>query len=396
LYSIALREKLIFKEILNLRKIKRKILFLIPSLRGGGAERTLINLLHKIDYERYDIDLIVVSKFGQYLNEVPGEVNVRYLYKNNLWVRILGLLHRRFNLDWFFRQKMAAVEKSYDVAISFLDSNYTDLLFYIDSIEKRVVFIHGSYLSHSNYHKFYKNPSYRKKMMVNRYSKLDGIYFVSEDSMYDFIKLFGEFPKMEVIYNMIDRESVLRKSQLDTNLENDGTFTFMAAGSLLPIKGFDRLIRASDIVKKNGYHFKLIIAGSGSEENKLKKLISELNLGDTVKLLGFVKNPYPLMKNCDVFVMSSISEALPTVLCEAMILGVPTLVTNCSGCRGLVEDGKYGLMAEQNDQDYANKMMLFMDDARLLAKYSEKSLQRAELFDDERILQRYYEVFDQT
>jgi len=375
---------------------KRKILFLIPSLRGGGAERTLINLLHKVDYDRYDIDLIVVSKFGRYLNEVPEEVNVSYLFDNNFWVRILGFLYRRFNIEWFFKQKMTAVDKHYDVAISFLDSNYTDLLFYIDSVDKRVAFVHGSYLSHTNYQKFYKYPDYRKKMMVKRYSRLDGIYFVSHDSMSDFIELFGEFPNMDVVYNMIDRESVLQKSRMDVNHRGESKFTFMAAGSLLPIKGFDRLIRAARIVRDNGYNFEVLIAGSGPEEKNLKRLISELSLGDTVKLLGFVKNPYPSMKNSDVFVMSSVSEALPTVLCEAMILGVPTLVTNCSGCRGLVEDGQYGLIAEQNDQDYANKMMLFMDDPRLLEKYAEKSLERAKLFDDQRILQRYYEIFDQV
>jgi glycosyltransferase involved in cell wall biosynthesis len=374
---------------------KRKILFLIPSLRGGGAERTLINLLHKVDYNRYDIDLIVVSKLGPYIHEVPEEVEVTYLFRNNFLVRVLGYLHRTFNIEWFFRKKMAVVDKSYDVGISFLDSNYTDLLFFTDSIEKRVSFIHGSYLSHSNYDRFYKHDYYRNKMQEKRFSKLDGIYFVSHDSMSDFVELFGEFPEMGVVYNMIDREGVLRKSR-SSGTPTDDTFTFMAAGSLIPIKGFDRLIRAAGIARNKGYNFKVLIAGSGPEEKSLNQLIHNLKLEETIKLLGFVKNPYPLMKSSDVFVMSSVSEALPTVLCEAMILGVPTLVTNCSGCRGLVEGGEYGLMAEQDDHDYADKMMLLMDDSRLLEEYAEKSLQRAVLFDDERILQRYYEIFDST
>ena len=375
---------------------KRKILFLIPSLRGGGAERTLINLLHKVDYNRYEIDLIVVSKFGVYIHEVPEEVEVTYLFRNNFLVRVLGYLQRTYNMEWFFRKKMANIDKAYDVGISFLDSNFTDLLFFTDSIEKRVSFIHGSYLSHTNYERFYKYDHYRKKMLVNRFSKLDGIYFVSHDSMSDFIELFGEFPEMGVVHNMIDREGVMRKSRLSAGLPAESSFTFMAAGSLIPIKGFDRLIRAAAIARDKGYSFRVQIAGSGPEEKSLKRLIHELNLEETVKLLGFVKNPYPLMKSSDVFVMSSVSEALPTVLCEAMILGVPTLVTNCSGCRGLVEGGVYGLMAEQDDRDYADKMMLLMDDSRLLEEYAEKSLKRGGLFDDERILQTYYDIFDNT
>jgi glycosyltransferase involved in cell wall biosynthesis len=128
----------------------------------------------------------------------------------------------------------------------------------------------------------------------------------------------------------------------------------------------------------------------------LKRLIHDLSLEEIVKLHGFVKNPYPLMKSSDVFVMSSVSEALPTVLCEAMILGVPALVTNCSGCRGLVENGEYGLMADQDDQDYADKMMLLMEESQLREHYAKKSLECAELFDDERILQNYYNIFDQA
>jgi len=375
---------------------KRKILFLIPSLRGGGAERTLINLLHKIDYDYYEVDLVVVSKMGPYINQVPDHVKVIYLFKSNFLVRVLGYIHRSLDIDWFFRRKMAALKKAYHVGISFLDSNYTDLLFYTGTIDTRVAFVHGSYMTHTNYEKLYKFDHYREKIKRNRYSRLDGIYFVSHDSMSDFVELFGEYPEMGVVYNMIDREAVLRKSRLETGPIADGPFTFASAGSLMPIKGFDRLIRAAKIVRDNGYSFKLHIAGSGPEEERLKRMIREFDLDEIIKLHGFVENPYPLMKSSDVFVMSSVSEALPTVLCEAMILGVPSLVTNCSGCRGLVEGGEYGLVAEQDDQDYADKMMLLIDNPALLDHYADKSLQRAELFDDERILQTYYNIFDQT
>lgn len=375
-------------------RAKRKILFLIPSLRGGGAERTLINLLHKVDYDVYEVDLIVLSKLGPYIDQVPEELNVTYLFENNFLVRVLGYMHRSFNIDWLFRKKMAAIDKAYDVGISFLDSNYTDLLFYLDTIDKRVAFVHGSYLTHTNHEKFYKFDHYREKIKKNRYSRLDGIYFVSHDSMSDFVELFGEFPEMGVVYNMIDREAVLRKSRLETGPIADGLFSFTAVGSLMPIKGFDRLIRAAKIVRDNGYSFKLHIAGSGPEEERLKQMINEFGLDETVKLHGFVKNPYPLMKSSDVFVMSSVSEALPTVLCEAMILGVPSLVTNCSGCRGLVEEGQFGMVAEQDDHDLAEKMMNLIDNPRLLDHYSKKSLERAELFDDGRILQSYYNIFE--
>jgi len=318
---------------------KRRILFLMPSLRGGGAERTLINLLQKIDYSRYEIDLAIVSKHGPYLDQVPQQVNVTYMFKNTFVARVLGYLHRTFGYKWFFQKQMERLEKEYDVGISFLDSNFTDLLFYKDNIARRVAFVHSSYRTHDNYERFYKHERYSRKLRENRYSRLDAIYFVSQDSMEEFVEVIGEYPGMDVIYNMIDGETVRKKAAQGPLLLKEDRVSFSAFGSLIPVKGFDRLIRAAALVRDKGYDFSLHIAGSGPEEANLRGLIDELKLGDVVTLHGFLSNPYPLMKQSDLFVMSSLSEALPTVLCEAMILGVPTLVTNCSGCRGLVNSG---------------------------------------------------------
>jgi len=375
-------------------KSKRKILILIPSLRGGGAERTLINLLHKIDYDRYDIDLIVVSKHGHYLEQIPEQVNVTYFFRFHIITRILSFLHRKTGFDWFFRRKMKRLETQYDVGISFLDSTFTNFLFFNDIFDKRVALVHSSYLSHEDYIRSFQNKKYRNKVSANRYSCLDAIYFVSHDSREDFVELFGEFPNTGVVYNLIDAESVIRKSLEPPGFKSESGFIFSAIGSLLPVKGFDRLIRAARIAIDQGYQFELHIAGDGPEKKSLEKLIRQSGLEDTVTLHGFLDNPYPLLKLSDVFVMSSVSEALPTVLCEAMILEKPSLVTNCSGCRGLVESGEYGLMAEQDDNDLAQKMMLYMDSPELLSYYSKKSAERSKLFNDSEILKSYYKIFD--
>ena len=375
-------------------KSKRKILILIPSLRGGGAERTLINLLDKIDYARYDIDLVVVSKHGPYLDQIPEQVNVIYFYRLHIITRFLSFLHRKTGFDWFFRRKMKKLRKQYDVGISFLDSTFTDFLFFTDIFDKRVALVHSSYLSHEDYISSFQNPEYRKKVIAHRYSCLDAIYFVSHDSQNDFIELFGDFPNVGVVYNLIDAESVIRKSLEPPGFKSESGFIFSAIGSLLPVKGFDRLIRAAKIAFDQGYQFELHIAGDGPEKKSLEKLIRQSGLKDIVTLHGFLDNPYPLLKLSDVFVMSSVSEALPTVLCEAMILEKPSLVTNCSGCRGLVESGEYGLMAEQDDNDLAQKMMLYMDSPELLSYYSKKSAERSKLFNDSEILKSYYKIFD--
>ena len=122
------------------------------------------------------------------------------------------------------------------------------------------------------------------------------------------------------------------------------------------------------------------------EENKLKKLIAKFNLSEQIHMLGFIKNPYPYIALSDAFVMPSLSEALPTALCEAMILKKPVIVTDCSGCREIVNNGEFGLIAEQNDSDLAEKMMMLMNDKGLLNHFKIKSMERSSLFNDEKIL----------
>lgn len=374
--------------------MKKKLLFLMPSLVGGGAERTLINLLHKIDYNIYEVDLVSVLNAGVYLNQVPDSVRVITLFNSDFLVRTLAWLQKKYGFVYFFKKRMTRkVKGRYQVGISFLDGNFTDLLFLTDTLERRITWVHGSYKSNLNFARFYEDEKYKAKLKKYRYGKLDGIYFVSDDSMGEFIEVFGNYPEMKVVYNLIDSNEVIKKAKEPYDIVNDA-FQFVALGSLLPVKGFDRLVRAAKIVKDAGLDFNIKIAGVGPEEQKLKKMVSQYDLTSTVVFAGFLKNPYPLLKSADVFVMSSVSEALPTVLCEALILGKPTLVTNCSGCREIINSGEYGLMAEQSDADLAAKMIRYLEEPLLLKTFEKKSLERAEIFDDQRMLTEYYSIFD--
>jgi glycosyltransferase involved in cell wall biosynthesis len=372
----------------------KNILFLMPAMNGGGAERTLLNLLNKINFLNYSIDLVVISNNGVLMKEIPKEVHLITLLNNDFLARLLAYLQKRiglfFVLRWLLKLK---VKKKYDVGISFLDGETTDLLFLIKGLNKKYSWVHSSYQTNDNFARFYKNKEYKKKLTKNRYSKLDGIYFVSNDAKEEFTEVFGKYQNMQVIYNLIDAETVKVKAKQENNISNN-MFTFLALGSLMPVKGFDRLIRASNLVKAKGHEFKVKIIGSGNELTTLQNLIDKFNLNNNVSLLGFKSNPYPELKACDVFIMSSLSEALPTVLCEAMILGKPVLVTKCSGCKELVDNEKYGLLSEQNDEDLADKMIDYIKDQSLKTFYEGQSLIRSKIFDDNVILNEYYKIFN--
>lgn len=373
---------------------KRSLLFIVPSLTGGGAERTLVNLLQKIDHSKYQIDLISILNKGPYLKLIPSEVSLYTSLNNEFLYRFLSFLHRKLMFPLIFKYLLpkSLRKKKYDIAISYLDGNFTDLLFFLNGAKKRYAWVHASYKSNFNFSEYYKNKKRRDHLTKKRYSKLDGIVFVSNEAKKEFIETFGHFKSMRVVYNLINRNEVLKKSEAFEYKKDK--FCIVAAGSLLPVKGFDRLIRATRLVFDQEKNFKVIILGRGPEEARLIKLIRDLGLENIVELKGFQENPYPFMRHSDVFIMSSISEALPTVLCEAMIIGKPTLVTNCSGCREIVDYGKYGLMAEQDDNSLAEKMLDYLASPKKLEYYKNKSLERAKVFDDEAILKNHYEVFD--
>ena len=366
---------------------KTKVLFLIPSLVGGGAERTLINILKNIDYLLFDVHLVVVDYNGIYCKEVPKQVKVVPLFSNTKLVRILSYIQKKTGINKIIVNSfLKKIDTNYDTAISFLDSNFTDLLFEIPNVTKTITWVHSSYKTNNNFYKFYKNESYKKQLIANRYSKLDTIVFVSDDAKTEFNEIFGTFKKMPVIYNFMDEKNIHLKAKCFQVKKESNTIKFIAVGSLFPVKGYDLLILAASKLKETGVKFKIDIYGRGFLKEELSNLIKTHKLENYVELKGFVSNPYPYIKDADVFIMSSKSEAMPMALCEAMILGKPVLVTNCSGCREVVNYGEFGLMSNANMEDLAANVLKLIKDKDTREKLSSKSLERAVLFSDKSIM----------
>ena len=375
--------------------MKRKLLFVIPSLVGGGAENALVKLLHELDYNKYEVSLLVICYHGVYINQIPDEVKVLCMFKSKTIVRGLEFLQKRIGWVWPLKVKFeSVVNDDYDTAISYLDCNFTDLLFYLKKETKKITFVHLSYVSNKNYNKFYKNKNYLEKVRENRYGKLDTIVFVSNDALLEFKKVMGEYQDMRVLYNLFNEEDILKKSKTHVASFNPKIFHFVAVGSLLSVKGYDLLIDASAIVKSSVSNFQVHIVGEGPEEKKLKKRVQDLGLNDIVVFHGYQKNPFTYINNGDVFVMTSVSEALPSVLCEAIIIGKPILITNTAGCRELIDFGKYGVMTERNAKDFAHKMIEFINNKQMLYDYKELSLERKKIFNKKMILEKFHDLID--
>lgn len=367
-----------------------KILFIIPSLEEGGAERVLVNLLGKLDYNRYEVDLCVVENRGIFFNQIPEQVKLITVFDSSLVCKILVNFHIRFNINrlykWIVNRRIPG---NYHVGISFLDSSFTDILFFLDNkISKRIAWVHSSYQTYHNFGKFYQG-AYKDRIIQNRYSKLDHIVFVSNDSKREFESIFGFFNSMQVIYNILDikRIKMLAEVKPESWFRKD-TVNIIALGVLIPVKGYDLLIRAARLLKNDRLNFQINIFGNGYLERELKDLVVNQGLEKEVLLRGYYDNPYPYLKMSDIFVMTSVSEGLPTALCEAMILGLPVLVTDCSGCRELIDHGEYGLMVSKSSEEVYLGLKKLILSEELRAYYSGRSIDRAIVFDDDAILER--------
>lgn len=373
---------------------KKKILIIIPSLGIGGAENVLLNFLRLMDCGRYTVDLFVVLNRGVLFSQIPKEVNLRVLHYNRYVEKLSRILYTKFNSLILYRLFGRKIKGSYDFGLCFLDSAATEYLFHnAATIKKKAAIIQSSYKSWSLIADQIKGAHFKK--MATRYKKLDTIISVSNDAQKEFIEIFGDHPDHRVIYNPINIEKVRKKSlQYPEIILNHGVINFIAVGRLIPVKGYDILLKAAKIVKKNNSNFHLYIVGHGSFEKELKHLALALEVNKLVTFTGYVENIYPLIKQADVYIMPSRSEGLPTALCEALILGKPLIATNVSGCRETIQHGDFGLMPEPNENDIAEAMVKMIQDPELRKKYSLLAQERAIVFEDSAIMKQYYSLFD--
>jgi glycosyltransferase involved in cell wall biosynthesis len=176
---------------------------------------------------------------------------------------------------------------------------------------------------------------------------------VSEDLRQCCLKC-GVSPKRCVlIENAIDTVEFSRrlpveeaKAQLGLH---SGRFVIGSVGRLSAEKGYDVLIRAVDQLIRAGLNIELLIAGEGDEKSRLETLISELGLGQFVRLLGYRADTRELYEALDLYVLSSYREGLPNVLLEAMALEVPVVATRIAGVPRLVRHQETGLLVEPGD-----------------------------------------------
>jgi glycosyltransferase involved in cell wall biosynthesis len=347
-------------------KKRKKILFVIPSLVGGGAERVTLNILKHLDRERFIPHLAMFSYEGEYLTQVPNDVsiyNLNWDLKKKQWINI-------FKLIKILAFKIYSELKP-DIIISSLV--YANLIVIISRkfspIKPPIIITEqNNTLQAQNNFRILK---IKTLWWIKRiYPQADEIIAVSKGVAKDLAKSFGvPKDKIQVIYNGTDLAFIKNAVQEPVDniaLTRGNAPVIIACGRLQYQKNYPLLLEAFAKTLKH-IDSRLLILGQGEDRSSLEELVARLGIRERVVFLGFQKNPYKYLAVSDIFVLSSRWEGAPNVLLEAMACGVPVISTRCHyGPEEIITDGVNGLLVPVGDKDaMADAIIRLLKDKQL-------------------------------
>ena len=336
----------------------KKISYLFPNFFFIGAQRAAAASIRLLVERGYDVNVLVVDSRGSMREELPVGITV-IEFKNSTLFSKIPLL-RIFS--WPFElHRILSIEKP-TVLISICpQTNFTLVLFRI-IFGNNPIFIAEEHQHLSN--AILNDPKdfkflwkYLYYFSLNNYWRLDLIRCVSKASALDFIQNWKVPAELIcTIYPAFDFDRIRLRSKGFLKVEK--VPVICSVGRLTSQKDFSLLIQSFSHVIKF-LPAKLVIAGTGPEEENLNRLINHLNLNDHVKLLGFVDYAESVISSSDLFVLTSIWEGFPATLVEAMVLGTPVVSVNCeSGPSELIENGVNGFLVNTRDPTLIGRALL--------------------------------------
>lgn len=356
--------------------MRKRILFLIPNLKPGGAEKVLVNLVNNLDPEKYDITLQTLFDVGLHKETLKPHIHYRsvfpFLFRGN------NTLFKLFppKLLWTLMAK-----GRYDIAVSYLEGPTSRILSGCkDPNTKKVAWIHIEFKTPKAASVGFHSPIEAAKI----YNGFDHIVAVSKNVKSCFCENLDIATPVSVLYNTNETEQIAEKAQelpQNTAFVTGGIPSVCSVARLMKNKGFDRLLEAHKHLLDEGLHHRIYILGMGDEQRALEQQIQRLGIGDTVILLGFDKNPYAYVARSDLYICSSRREGFSTAVTEALVVGTPVVSTDCSGAKELLgENDEYGLVVENSTEGIYQGLKRMLSDPALLAHYKEKAKERGSFF----------------
>lgn len=362
----------------------KKILFIMHNLGFGGAERSLVNLLHELPENQYAVDVLLFQRKGALLPQLPSWVRVlhtpedlnalygpvrsagRLMFTKIVGTAVARLARKtrkaRSAYRWknYYCAKLQQLEENYDVAIAYGGS---ELMYYMmDRVNahRKLVWIHSDYRTGA-----YSAPDDRPYLAAAH--GIVSISMVCVDILKD---IFPEFQqKIYCIENITSSALLKQRAEEFVPAEyQTNRCILLSVARLSQEKGVDLAISAASIMKQNGMQFHWYVLGDGPDRKKLENQIKKLGVADCFFLLGNHTNPYPYIKHCTALVQPSRWEGKSMVLDEAKILGIPIVATAYPTVYDQIAEGKEGVITPISGEGIAQGVeRLLRDQGQMVA-----------------------------
>jgi len=368
----------------------KKILFVIPTLRMGGAEKALVSLLKSLDQSLVEVDLFLFESGGVLQKEVPEWVNIieaddltkamtleaRFYLKqlakkghiiaalSRLWTSLANKVgYKQFSWD-ILKMFIPNLDKSYDVAIGYLEGT-TDF-FVIDKVkaDRKIGWIHTDLTK--------KRISQEEVKYYNCFDYLVTISEKCKNAANETIP--GIDNKISVLENLVLPDEVYRKAEEQVDLNWKECLQLVTVGRFEYDKGIDIAAQAAKILKDKGTEFEWHVLGTGSQEKMIKKYICDNNIEDVFILHGMVSNPYPYIKKADLIIQPSRNEGKSIVLDESKILGKAIVVTDYSSVGDQIKDNETGIIVKIDPQNIVDGIEKLINNTDLKEKIENNCL----------------------
>ncbi len=355
------------------------ILFLIPTFDRGGAENVLLDLVNKMDKDKFNITVQTIFDQGAQKEKLRKGIEYKSVFYHQFRgnSRLFSVIPSRILYRFFVR-------KRYDVIVAYLEGPATHILLgcpFNDS--KTVAWVHVEMNTKKELAVGFNSFT----AAVKGYAKLDRIVFVAKTVQDSFRKVSGRiYPTERVLYNTVDSETVLEKALENTSSVcfSKDEFNIVSVGRIIDAKGYDRLARIQKRLQDAGYRSHIYIIGAGRSKSEIESYVAVNSIAESFTFLGFQENPYHYVSKADLFVCSSRREGFSTVVTEALILGTPVVSTKCSGAYELLgKNNEFGIVTENNEDALYEGIKNMIDHPDLLKHYREQSKIRGKSFSSE-------------
>lgn len=398
----------------------QRILFVINTMGRAGAEVALLELLRKLDKNKYDVSLYVLMGQGEMIEQVPDYVRIlnpvfnnisvlsekgrhgllkivltaffrngKYIRKCGYVVKNLILMMRKGKIQkdkllWRVVSDGALrFEEEFDLSVAWLEGGSAYYVSDWVKSKKKVSFIHIDY----------EKAGYTREMDQGCWDQFDRIFVVSADAKKKFLRVYPEYKDKTVLFhNIINQEYIRSQAKEPGGFSDNYTgIRILTVGRLVYQKGFDIAIKAMKRLKELNCQARWYVLGEGEQRKDLEREITALGLENDFLLLGTVKNPYPYYEQADLYVHAVRFEGQGIAVQEAQVLGCPVIVSDYCGSYEQIGNGKYGISCELTPESISASIEYLLGDEKLRRKMSQMAFSKGVQSGQEKIFSELFE-----